>query len=326
MAFYQPLDVARNEVRMLKIVDPVDGQYPDLVHCELETVSLDAFTPEFKRFCEKQDISSLGFHYEITKAWLIECSSAIRTRRKNVGDVQSVIKLPLWRVMEDGENSNQLDFLKDTIASITSDSSRCPLRPNTNPSIPRDGSLYSRHIPEEDAHFPYIPRFEWGDFEAISYCWESDKLERRMILNKTLIDIPKKNLEALLQRLKGIPEMKAGMKFWVDALCINQCNLDEKNHQVKLMKDIYTKAFAVIIWLGDAADDSDNVVDFISTSNLWALGDKMAWEKWWRRHFEGDLPHFGVIVSKAPWKDLLQFFFPQLLAEAVDHSRIGFES
>ncbi|KAE8442962.1 hypothetical protein EG329_002500 [Mollisiaceae sp. DMI_Dod_QoI] len=292
MAFYQPLDVARNEVRMLKIVDSIDGNHQDLVHCELETVSLDSFTPEFKMFSEKHDISSMESHHEITKAWLKECSPTIK------------------RVMDDTEESDyiQLDWVKDTIVAITSDSSRCPPLPKAPPSDLREVSLYSGPIPGKDTYFLHVPRFEWGDFEAISYCWGSDKLERHIIVNKTLVDIPR-NLEALLQRVKEIPEMKTGMKFWVDALCIDQRNVEEKNHQVKLMKDIYIKAFAVIVWLGDAADDSDKAVDFISTSILWALGDEIAWQEWWSRHFEGDPPNHEGIGSEMPWKALLQLFF-----------------
>jgi hypothetical protein len=39
--------------------------------------------------------------------------------------------------------------------------------------------------------------------------------------------------------------------LWVDALCINQVDLDEKRHQIALMPGIYTKASTVIMWLGE---------------------------------------------------------------------------
>jgi hypothetical protein len=60
----------------------------------------------------------------------------------------------------------------------------------------------------------------------------------------------------------------------VDALCINQSDFNEKNHQVKLMQSIYSKAFAVIVWLGDAADDSDKAIRFISTITRFTLAEK----------------------------------------------------
>ncbi|KAK4500255.1 hypothetical protein PRZ48_008444 [Zasmidium cellare] len=39
---------------------------------------------------------------------------------------------------------------------------------------------------------------------------------------------------------------------WVDALCINQADLDERSRQVSLMKQIFSRAESVYIWLGMA--------------------------------------------------------------------------
>jgi hypothetical protein len=40
------------------------------------------------------------------------------------------------------------------------------------------------------------------------------------------------------------------MRFWVDAICINQNDLNEKNEQVPRMGDIYSMASRVWIWIG----------------------------------------------------------------------------
>lgn len=48
--------------------------------------------------------------------------------------------------------------------------------------------------------------------------------------------------------------------MWIDAICINQENLPERTHQVKLMAAIYSKAFRVLVWLGPAFDDSNIVM------------------------------------------------------------------
>jgi hypothetical protein len=45
--------------------------------------------------------------------------------------------------------------------------------------------------------------------------------------------------------------------LWIDALCIDQSRPEEKNHQVQLMGHIYSKAFQVLIWLGQEGEDSD---------------------------------------------------------------------
>ncbi|KAF2420123.1 hypothetical protein EJ08DRAFT_31192 [Tothia fuscella] len=38
--------------------------------------------------------------------------------------------------------------------------------------------------------------------------------------------------------------------YWIDQICVNQEDLQERNHQVSLMKEIYTKATTVIAWPG----------------------------------------------------------------------------
>lgn len=43
----------------------------------------------------------------------------------------------------------------------------------------------------------------------------------------------------------------ANQEFWIDALCIDQANIGEVNHQIQLMDQIFSNAMDVIIWLGD---------------------------------------------------------------------------
>jgi thiamine pyrophosphate-dependent acetolactate synthase large subunit-like protein len=51
--------------------------------------------------------------------------------------------------------------------------------------------------------------------------------------------------------------------LWVDAICINQHDNDEKGQQVQSMAKIYAKASRVIVWLGEAADNSDQALEAI---------------------------------------------------------------
>lgn len=38
--------------------------------------------------------------------------------------------------------------------------------------------------------------------------------------------------------------------LWVDAICINQTDISERNHQVRMMASIYKSASRTISWLG----------------------------------------------------------------------------
>jgi len=46
----------------------------------------------------------------------------------------------------------------------------------------------------------------------------------------------------------------AGQWFWIDAICINQGGSDEakeeREHQVSIMRDVYSQASEVLVWLG----------------------------------------------------------------------------
>jgi hypothetical protein len=184
----------------------------------------------------------------------------------------------------------------------------------------------------EEQYFSVLPRFQWGDYETISYCWESETRDRKIVLDGTLFDVPR-NLEALLQRLRTLPDTKAGMKFWVDALCIDQSSVVEKNHQVKLMQTIYARAFSLIVWLGSDADESDQVVDFISSITLFTLREEAQWEKsgcgstfqeWEKSEHVNDLRKSW---AEMPWEPLLSFLSRNywhrlwiILESALNHS------
>jgi hypothetical protein len=59
------------------------------------------------------------------------------------------------------------------------------------------------------------------------------------------------NLEVALRYLR---HQKAHKVLWVDALCINQEDIKERNYQVRTMRDIYVAAEKVVVWLGEEGD------------------------------------------------------------------------
>ena len=51
--------------------------------------------------------------------------------------------------------------------------------------------------------------------------------------------------------------------LWIDYICINQNDKEERNAQVKMMAEIYQRADAVFVWLGREGEDSNIAMDFI---------------------------------------------------------------
>lgn len=104
-------------------------------------------------------------------------------------------------------------------------------------------------------------------YEALSYTW-GDPLDTRTI---TLKDQPfqvTKNLEAALRNMRYKPIYGATSNdriLWIDAICINQNDIQERNRQVRRMLEIYKSALRVIVWLGEGDPDSDKAMVFMST-------------------------------------------------------------
>jgi hypothetical protein len=101
-------------------------------------------------------------------------------------------------------------------------------------------------------------------YEALSYVWGSEKepiaitVGRRWSLNVS------RNLAVALKHLRFEVEPRV---LWVDAICINQEDLQERAQQVGFMGDIYRRAWQVVVWLGPEENDSTCALDFVNTLN-----------------------------------------------------------
>jgi Heterokaryon incompatibility protein (HET) len=92
------------------------------------------------------------------------------------------------------------------------------------------------------------------EYEALSYVWGGISTPGSNIaLNGIHLHITK-NLAVALFHLR-LPDMPRNL--WIDALCINQSDVSERNEQVKMMGEIYSRAREVLIWLGEGEESSD---------------------------------------------------------------------
>ncbi|KAK3316939.1 hypothetical protein B0H66DRAFT_307947 [Apodospora peruviana] len=92
-------------------------------------------------------------------------------------------------------------------------------------------------------------RYNWGDFTALSYTWGKPDNTLPVIINDRHVVVGA-NLESALRTFRGLPEFASGLKLWVDAICINQADLEEKSKVLRLMQRIYQVASKVTVWLG----------------------------------------------------------------------------
>jgi hypothetical protein len=102
-------------------------------------------------------------------------------------------------------------------------------------------------------------RFVWGDYEALSYAWGDRARVTHIWLDGALKEVSH-DLEAALRALHCLPETQLGMRYWIDALCINQDDIPERNQQVKRMFRIFRDARAVVVWLGSEREEDDRAI------------------------------------------------------------------
>lgn len=96
-------------------------------------------------------------------------------------------------------------------------------------------------------------------YEALSYVWGDQDKTLPISIGNHRFDVTE-NLHAALLRLRNSSLERI---IWVDAICINQENKNEKEKQIQLMAGIYRHAYSVVVWLGEEADNSDLALEAI---------------------------------------------------------------
>ncbi|MCJ1350883.1 MAG: hypothetical protein MMC33_000864 [Icmadophila ericetorum] len=105
-------------------------------------------------------------------------------------------------------------------------------------------------------------RYRWGDFVSLSYVLGDSSVTREILVDGRSVPVTE-NLEAVLRTFSGSSNFNAHCKLWVDALCINQEDKDERSHHVATMGNMYATAWTVVVWLGKASEDSDKAISLI---------------------------------------------------------------
>ncbi|KAI1069336.1 hypothetical protein LB507_008620 [Fusarium sp. FIESC RH6] len=185
---------------------------------------------------------------------------------------------------------------------------------------PQVGEATSRHSGEtlagEEADLPW--RHEWGDYIALSYVWghpkPSDGDDCHFI---TVNGCPFKvtpNLYYALDQLRKSYRVRQGFKLWIDAVCIDQTNSEERGHQVARMRDIYHSAWQVVIWLGPSEETSQLAFSALHWLSRESKRDKPM-EDFYQESFSIDLrplfimwPKYHSPMKTEVYKALFHFF------------------
>lgn len=121
------------------------------------------------------------------------------------------------------------------------------LSPSPNPTTPLYGTFQPADLTSDNP----------SEFGALSYVWgEPSPSAGTIQIDDSDLPLPTTNLAAALRRFR-LPSQPRFI--WVDAICINQADVSERNTQVALMGDIYRVAKMTLAWLGHD-DDAENAL------------------------------------------------------------------
>jgi hypothetical protein len=108
-----------------------------------------------------------------------------------------------------------------------------------HPAVLFESPLECDLLPTELGALPY---------EALSYVWGTGEFCHTLLCHGKVLQVSR-NLFRALHFLRRKSQKRV---LWVDAVCINQSDPAEKETQIPLMGDIYSKAARSLIWLGEA--------------------------------------------------------------------------
>ncbi|KAK8860096.1 HET-domain-containing protein [Apiospora arundinis] len=116
----------------------------------------------------------------------------------------------------------------------------------------------------------FLSELDGVPYEALSYTWGGDPLTEdgaQIVLNDRKVSVTTNLFEALMSlRLPDRDRI-----LWVDALCIDQANDQEKGHQVGQMRLVYQHAESVLIWLGQCMPQVEYAMEMMAILDKRAL-------------------------------------------------------
>ena len=106
------------------------------------------------------------------------------------------------------------------------------------------------------------------EYTALSYVWgQPDPGKFLVLVNGTTLSITS-NLNDAMTAISKLDKPQYSTWWWIDAICINQDDLEERASQVKLMRELYSRASRTLAYLDDGAGGSSRGMLWLETLEL----------------------------------------------------------
>ncbi|KAL2062480.1 hypothetical protein VTL71DRAFT_6746 [Oculimacula yallundae] len=138
-------------------------------------------------------------------------------------------------------------------------------------------------------------------YTALSYAWGDAKNTKTIRVEGLAFDITL-NLDSALRYVR---DSMRKCFIWADALCINQLDDEEKSFQVKQMGDVYRNATHTIIFLGEATESTEHILNTCINGEWFTPTEaysSLSWEDildrpWFQRVWV----YQELVFSRDPW-------------------------
>ena len=137
-------------------------------------------------------------------------------------------------------------------------------------------------------------------YETLSYTWGDEEPDKHIYLRtEDGGDVRFAVRTNLLQALRAFRHPEELRNLWIDAICINQQDDDEKAGQIPLMRRIYEGSMQTLVWLGEGTVESRPAMNLArALHNAWIICD-------------GNVPKIGALNSS----QLKQHGLPSVLSK-----------
>lgn len=108
-------------------------------------------------------------------------------------------------------------------------------------------------------------------FEALSYTWGETTLSKTIYCGHTNAQI-KVSLNCY-NALRHLRDQVITRTLWIDAICINQENIQERGSQVQIMGEIFSASANTVVFLGDSTPESQVLFQHLAAADQWIKSD-----------------------------------------------------
>ena len=117
-------------------------------------------------------------------------------------------------------------------------------------------------------------------YDALSYSWDGQVPDQVLLVHNQPDEEPRELLvtKNCADALRAFRRRGEADNIWIDAISINQEDLQERNSQVSMMGDIYSGAFPVRVWLGPETETSNGAVRALI--KLWGTQKSLSDSSW----------------------------------------------